>query len=54
MPSTIRDDNDLNEEHLWFASQRGALVGCEVAPEILWLVRVVTGIQDTQLTVGQH
>ena len=47
-------DEHLNEEHLWFAGECWTLVSCEVTPEVLWLVGVVTRIQDTQLAVGQH
>ncbi len=44
----------LYEEHLWFAGQRGALVRGEVAPQVLWFVGMVAGVQDSQLSVGQH
>jgi hypothetical protein len=44
----------LYEEHLWFAGKRGALVRGEVAPQVLWFVGMVAGVQDSQLSVGQH
>jgi hypothetical protein len=44
----------LYEEHLWFAGQGGAFVRGEVAPEVLWFVGMVAGVQDSQLSVGQH
>jgi hypothetical protein len=44
----------LYEEHLWFAGQRGALVRGKMAPQVLWFVGMVAGVQDSQLSVGQH
>jgi hypothetical protein len=44
----------LNKEQFWFSRQRGAIRSVEAAPEPIWLVGLVLGVQDPHLAVREH
>ena len=44
----------LDEEQLGFAGQRRTVLGVEWRPQAVRFVRVVSGVQDSQLAVAQH